>query len=213
MAKFMGRLGAVYAPVGTTDFAGVSLTPVGGASEYVVSDVATRVARAFAEDAAVSDFTPSSGTVMGLTKPVGAVTISGGTPPYTLSSANGKVLALASVGGFLNWSLNVEQEIVDVTTLGAEYRERQRLNGGWEAEADRFWVDENFTLDATPGKVAMGGRFVVSFFVNTEASRVYRYVGFASVEGFDVSTPARGIVRATVRFRGDDALYFRRASD
>jgi len=213
MAKFMGRLGAVYAPVGTTNFSNVPLSQVGGTSEYVVADVPTRTARAFAEDASVADFTLSSGSVTGLIKPVGAVTISGGTPPYTLSSANGKVLVLAAVGGFLNWTLRVEQALFDVTTLGTEYRQRQRLTAGWEAEAERFWLDENFSLDVAPGKVALGERFVVSFFVNTEASRVYRYVGFASVEGFDVATPARGIVQATLRFRGNDTLYFRRASD
>lgn len=213
MAKFMGRLGAVYAPVGRTDFAGVSLTPVAGTSEYVVADGAIRVARAFAEDASPGDFTPSSGTVTGLIKPVGAVILSGGTPPYTLSSANGKVLLLTPVGGFLNWRLEVEQELVDVTTLGDSYRRRQRLQIGWHAEAERFWVDENFSFDVSAGKVRFGERFVVSFFVNSESSWAYRYVGFASVEGFDLETPVRGIVRTDLRFQGDGALFFRRASN
>lgn len=213
MAKFMGRLGAVYAPVGRTDFAGISLTSVAGTSEYVVADVAIRGARAFAEDASPSDFTPSSGTVTGLIKPVGAVILSGGTPPYTLSSENGKVLVLVPVGGFLNWKLEVEQEIVDVTTLGDSYRQRQRLQTGWRAEAERFWIDENFSLDVSAGKVSLGERFVVSFFVNAETSWMYRYVGFASVEGFDLDTSARGVVRTALRFRGDDSLFFRRANN
>ncbi|MBM3216426.1 hypothetical protein FJZ36_16115 [Candidatus Poribacteria bacterium] len=213
MAKFMGRLGAIYAPNGRTDYAGVPLVQVGASAEHVVADLSTRIARAFVEEAVPADFSLSSGSVAAITKPVGSVMISGGTPPYTLSSAGNVVATLAPVGGFLDWTLEVEESIADVTTLGSEYRERRRLVAGWEAVAERFWIDESFSLDVGASMVAIGERCVVSFFVNTDATRAYRYVGFASVEGLDVMSPARGIVREMIRFRGNDALHFRRAAD
>jgi hypothetical protein len=214
MAKFMGRLGAIYAPTGATDLSNVSLAQVGSSNEYVIADAAVRIVRAFAESASPSDFTLSSGSIVGLKRPVGAVVVSGGTAPYSLTSANLKVSTLAPVGGFLDWTLHLREDILDTTTLGAEYREHRRLLRDWEAAAERFWIDENFTLDVAPAMKALDEEpFVVSFFVNTESANYYRYAGFALVEGLQVSASVRGVVAESLRFRGHDTLHFRRASD
>ena len=214
MPTLTGRFGAVYSRNGTTDLAGAALAQVGATNEYVLSDAALRVARAFDADAELADFTPSSGTITAIRKPVGAVTISGGTPPYTLSSANQRVVALTPVAGFLDWRLEVDQSVVDVTTLGMAHRTHRRLLRGWNAEADRFWLDPNFTPDAPTSMTAFDdASFVVSFFVNTESANYYRYVGFAAMDGAGIGAEVEGLAREALRFRGQGELHFRRASD
>ena len=214
MAMWMGRLGAVYAPNGTTDLVNVPLAQVGTTSEYVIADPDVRIVRAFLETATENDFTLSSGTVVGLKKPVGGVLISGGTPPYTLSSTNGQVATLVPIGGFLDWRLDIDQVLVDVTTLGDAHRVHERIVRGWEASAGRFWIDETFTVDVLGGRPGIGDApFVVSFFVNTESANRYRYVGFAEIEGVSIEAAAAGMVQEGLRFTGHGPLYFRRATD
>jgi len=212
MAEIHGRLGAIYAPTGTGDLSSVTFAQIGSTTDYVIQTAATRILRAFTEAAEIADFTPASGTITALKRPAGVVTFASA-PGATvaITSANSRIYTLAQVGGFTDWTLNLNQELIDTTTFGAEDRQFKNVLRGWDASAERFWIDENMTVDVGALMQSIDAPFAISCFVDTTGANLYRWVGFANIEGVDIATPTGGLVGETIRFRGHKNIYYRDA--
>ncbi|GIX06981.1 MAG: hypothetical protein KatS3mg115_1384 [Candidatus Poribacteria bacterium] len=214
MSVILGQLGAVFAPVEEVGLTNVLLTPVEGSDQYVIADPALRYRRAFRPEVRPGDLTPSSGTVVEVIAPVGAVRIQGGAPPYTLSAPTGSLWELAPMAGFLEWQLELEQQLEEATTLGMTFRRYRRTVRSWSARAERFWIDGDFLLyqDGTKPSLEVGP-FVVAFYVNAEETKAYRYVGLAHLEAAHLDVAPERLVRQPLRFQGIGPIYFRDSSN
>lgn len=214
MPEIHGRLGAIYAPVSVGDLAAVTYSQIGATTRYVIQTAATRILRAFTEAAEIGDFTPASGTIIALKRAVGEIEFASA-PGATVNvtSANSRIYTLAQVGGFTDWSLDIQRELVDTTTFQASSRQFTGILRGFSINANRFWIDENMTVDVGAQMQAMGSPFVVKLFVDTTGANLYRWVGFATPESVEIMTPTGGMVTETIRFRGYKELYYRDASN
>ncbi len=221
MARVKGRFGRIRAPGPAGNETTTTLTQKSG-SIYHISDIAVRMARALTPEAVTSDFVMADDNVAtffptGITKPVAEfdldVTTNPTSPYMIFQSSNARVWTLADVGGFRNFELQTGHDLVDATEFGMAWREHVAVLRGWSATAERFYIDENFTVDATGNNVDIDDMpVVVSFFTELDDvnDNYSRWIGLAEVEGVTLNVPVGELITSTVSFRGIGQLYFRR---
>ena len=122
------------------------------------------------------------------------------TDPVTVT---GKYYTVSQVGGFYNWSLDINVDVADVTTYASDgWKENLPTVHDFAVSAEAYWADDTF-LDRLSEEV------ILALYVDSSASNKYRYEGFAHISSDSVSDPADGIVEDSIEFTGNQELYYR----
>ena len=207
--------GSIYVPVGLSDLSAVTFSQIGATDFYVHQTEATRILRAFNWDAVAADFTPAAGSIVSVNHPVGELEITGAGATVAVTSSGSALWTLAKVAGFHEFTLTVDQELIDVTEFEDAYAQFENSVVGATAVCQRHWQDENLSVAAGAGLRDMDDReFSVEFFVDTTAGNVYRYVAMMLIEEYRLAGARLGAVaEATINMRGTGKIYRRNASD
>jgi len=153
----------------------------------------------------------------------------------TYAGKNGKVSLLApsgnleapsapdvanTVGNLTDWRLHIEQELLDTTGFGDQFRKYTFGLRGWSASVEAVWdadtaannQDELWETIMAPdfsGTLPTNNQVQVNLYVEgaTPGARKV-YYGAAFVEGVEVHVPVDNRVTASFRLRGNGTLKF-----
>lgn len=217
MAVAKGRLGAIFAPTSVgTNATATGLTEIGGLGVFYVTTGATRRVISFDPDAVITDFNITDFVgldnvlVTAVNHARGHLEFSNaGGAPWTFTSTNNRIITLANIAGFSDWSITGGPQSADITEFGDSWIEQVITLKDWSATATSFWQDSDFTLDAAAGHVDIDDApFTVKFFMDSTEASYEAFVGKCIVTGFDITTPVAGVVTKTINFVGVGELAF-----
>ena len=132
------------------------------------------------------------------------VTVAG---KITLSSAPSGTLTadydyytVSQVGGFFNWTLEWNVDVLDATEYNTNgFREYEAVLKGWNANADRYWLDENYFNN-------VGSMVIIKLFLDKTGNR--RYEGWARISGVSPNVAVNEIIKEPITFTGINNLSF-----
>lgn len=125
-----------------------------------------------------------------------------GDPSTGTYNADIRYLTATSVAGGREWTLNVDQDMFEITEFGSSgWKQYQPNLVGATASINRFWNDSTFFDYLNTDQ-----RFVVDLVINSAAAN--RYQAFGYVESDQINTPVDGLVGETVNVRIDGAVYY-----
>ena len=112
--------------------------------------------------------------------------------------------AVIAAGGFTNWSLDVNLDVLDTTNFATANSWKTYIAGlkGWTGTAEQHWQSD--LLDEFAEKV------IVRFYIDDTqavASSDQYYYGFAQVNGLGVNTDVDALVDQSLTFTGIGNLY------
>lgn len=111
-------------------------------------------------------------------------------------------LTASNVAGGREWSLNVDQDMFEITEFGSSgWKQYQPNLVGASASISRFWGDATFFDYLNTSQ-----KFVVDLVINSVNAD--RYQAFAYVESDSITTPVDGLVNENVNLRIDGAVYY-----
>jgi hypothetical protein len=211
MGHYTGLTGAVYVPTGVGDHSAITFAEIGATGFYVIQQESDRITHAFTDAAVIGDFTPAAGAMVSLIAPTGTLEISGAGATVAVTSANSRVYTMAKIGGFHEFTLDTETELLDVTEFEDPWRVFEKSVTGFSAVCQRHWRDENFAVDVAATMQAItGGKFPVEFFLDRTSGARFRFVGEVFIEEYSAASGRSGAVaHATINMRGNGQLYYR----
>lgn len=107
-------------------------------------------------------------------------------------------------GGFTNWTLDANVDVLDTTNFGSTDSWKTFIAGlkGWSGTADQHWQSD--LLDD------FGQKVIVRFYIDDTqavATSDQYYYGFAHVAGLSVETPVDALVDQSLTFTGEGQIY------
>ena len=136
------------------------------------------------------------------------------TAPTTPATATG-----ATIGEVMNWRLTINQELLDQTEFGDEFRNDAGGLKNWNAQID-VNLDPSATVNQDEilegmlaadfgGTLASSGVIQMDLYVDGEAATTKKvWYGAARVESVNVSTPVAGLVTASFNLRGQGVIKY-----
>ena len=125
-----------------------------------------------------------------------------GDPPVGTYTANIEYLTATSVAGGREWSLNIDQDMLEVTEFGSSgWKEYQPNMAGAGGSFTRYWNDPTFF-----DYVETSQRFVIELVTNSADNN--RYQGFAYVNSDQLGASVDSLVTETVNYQVDGAVYY-----
>lgn len=108
------------------------------------------------------------------------------------------------VASITNFTLNIQSDTVDSTTMGVTARTFKATKTQWSGTVECYWDP-----DDTNGQVALAIGSTVSLELQPEGDATsgdVHYDGSAIVTGLDISVPQDGMVTASFSFQGTGTL-------
>lgn len=216
-----GRLGAVYAPTTTTNAAGLSVASTPNSTiRWVISDEATRVARAFDEYAATNSIDVRDSlnarieveSINAQMIELDSSDVAASTGPWSMTTSNAALWILAERAIFSNWELTVSQDSLEWIQLGdKQHRQKSGLRR-WTASGDLIWDDQSGVVAGTTRPTFGADAAAIVLFVNDTSGTVERFVGWANIGDSSVTVDAEQIVNGRISWAGQGHLDYRDAT-
>jgi hypothetical protein len=132
----------------------------------------------------------------------GEVTFLAARAAGTLVRGTGASLTIQQVGGFFNWSLDIEMEFEDSTTFESNgWKESTPTLLSSTGSADRYWATtaDFFNL--------LGSDLILVLYLDKNTSR--RYEGLFKLSSNSVETPVDALIEESIDYESTEKIYYR----
>jgi hypothetical protein len=126
------------------------------------------------------------------------------TDPANTVTVSGAYLQLEQVGGFFNWSLDISAEPLPTNAFGDSWESCIMGIFGFSGSAEMYWGDERFFS-------LLGQRQLLVLYTDTTVGNEDRYECYAYISGDGVTVYMSDVVKETIKFKGDNGVYYRAA--
>jgi predicted secreted protein len=125
-----------------------------------------------------------------------------GDPPTGTYTADIEYLTLAKVAGGRQWTLNVDQDMFDITEFGSSGWKQYLPNmAGGQGSISRFWNDPTFF-----DYINTDQKFLIDLVVNSGEEN--RYQAFAYVTSDQIATAVDSLVNESVNYTAHGRIYY-----
>lgn len=203
MALIKGIKGAVYLASGTaTTFTDEATVANAGKTSFVIDAAAKRFWTP--ADAVTVKYDGSAVTsYASIQRPGGIVTwaVSPGAAAVTVS---GKYYPVAQLGYVRGFSLEVNQDYIDITCMGDTMRVNSPTFGSASVSIDRFFVDETVFEDVMVAQALVG----YDLFLDATGGSEVRFTGYGYMSSDTIKAAVDGVVEEPLNIVGVGQPYF-----
>jgi len=209
MPIIKGRAGSVYLAsigAGSAAFTDEATTAPVGRTVFTIDDATKRFWDP-AVPVVVKYNNIATTTYASIQHPGGVVTWAL-TPGAQAVTCSGSYLAIAAVGEVRGFTLEVNQEFVDTTTMQDVMREQTAIFKGATVTLDMFYSDATyFTEMTTAGRIRCGFDLFLNYDAGVPANNI-RYAGYGVIASQSISAPVDGVIDGPINITVTDGPYF-----
>lgn len=205
MALIKGKLGAIYiAQYPASSMTNEATTSSGSATIFTITDEDKRFVDP--DTAIVIDYPDNATPVTDYATfqyPGGIVTWAV-TPGVGSVFITGKYLTIAQVGECQNWTLEIQNDFVDVTSFGDTAREQYPMMRSSTIQIQGMYVDSAMFAEL----VSTNPRIGFDLFLDATGGSEVRYTGYAVLASTNISADVGGIVEQPLSLNVIDGPYY-----
>jgi len=119
-------------------------------------------------------------------------------------TVSGTSLAVDQVGGMFGWKLDIDSDMLEVTTFASSgWKEYIAALNGFSGSADAYWTNTD-----TADFMSNGEEVILVLYTDDTANKD-RYEGYGVLKKDSIDVQTKAVVKDTLNFEGDGTLYYR----
>ena len=113
---------------------------------------------------------------------------------------------LVEIGGFYEWSLDINYDIHDATHLTSTPATAKSYILGhhdWSGSASKYWIDSEVIQDyLETGDELDNAPFIIRLYAHDQTSQYMYWSGLCNITGMNPTVPTSGVITGTINFQG-----------